>query len=939
LKRSDTPNDLPRFAELNAEYEILRELGRGGTAVVYLARERELNRTVAIKVIRATYIEDDEAAARLVREARVVAGLQHPNIVMLYGTRRLQDNSLALIMQYVPGHTLKNEIRVRGALPFDQAARVLEDLGRALAHAHRHRIVHRDIKPENVYLDDESGTARLSDFGIARTWDSQSDLTLPGTAIGTPAYMSPEQIDGGVLDGRSDIYSLGLIGYEMLTGATPWAGESLYSIIYKQKNEPLPSLAERRPGIPEPLLRAIEGALRKDPAERWAGARQFLAALNGATAAPGAPGVGDTVTEEATSPVLATDPAQATSPDPAASHPAAAIADSETIRYERPTPLVPLAPDRPAAAAAAGPVAFASPPPSGRRRAVLVAIVLMVVLAGAAAALAISQWAVGREAERAGDGGDGTGMIVAQDGADAVGGAPVGLAPEAAADDSIAAIFGDTAFTGPEGQMSSGPGAGMIAFALLGDLQQGLVGDTFAQPVVVRVEDSGGRPVSGVVVRFAVAAGDATLTRDTAVTDAAGTAQTRWIPASAGRHVVEARVDGLSGRRSIFEARALPRPVQVAAADSQAAGDAGSGTTTTRSGTDPRPLAIRGGLATGGVHTCQLTPEGTALCWGGNDSGQLGDGSASRRPAPVRVAAPEPLATMAAGVSHTCGIGVSGSAFCWGANAAGQLGDGSQSARSRPVRVATNARFTAVAAGSSHSCALDADGRLYCWGQNTYGQLGDGSRTDTATPVRAGGNWTFRSVAVGWSHTCALTREGAAFCWGSNIAGQLGDGGTAHRNTPTQVTGGHWYSAIAAGSSHSCGLVRDGRALCWGDNANGQLGNGTRVSSASPLAVAAPEPFTALAVGGVHTCGLTRDGAAWCWGRNTHGQLGDGTTEDRTRPVPVAGDLRFTALYASGAHTCGTAASGERYCWGYNLEGQLGDGTRQNRTNPVPSGR
>ncbi len=279
-------DELPRFTELEAEYEILKELGRGGTAVVYLARDRELGRSVAIKVIRATYIDDEEAAARLAREARTVAGLQHANIVMLYGTRRLRDRSLALIMQYVAGRTLKSEIAARGPLPFEQIDHVLTDLGCALAYAHRNRIVHRDIKPENIYLDDESGVARLSDFGIARSWDTRSNLTLPGTALGTPAYMAPEQIDGGVVDGRSDLYSLGMVGYEMLTGETPWDGESLFGIIYKQKHEELPALAERRRGVPEAMRCAIEGALHKDPERRWADASEFLAALGGLVTQP-----------------------------------------------------------------------------------------------------------------------------------------------------------------------------------------------------------------------------------------------------------------------------------------------------------------------------------------------------------------------------------------------------------------------------------------------------------------------------------------------------------------------------------------------------------------------------------------------------------------------------------------------------------------------------
>ena len=279
MNRPAEPNDLPRFAELNAEYEILRELGRGGTAIVYLARDRELAREVTIKVIRATYVEDDEAAARLVREARTLGRLQHPNIVALYGTRHLPDGSLALIMEYVPGHTLKSEVRQHGPLPHTQVTRVLADIAHGLAYAHRQHIVHRDIKPENIYIDQDTGIARLADFGIARTWDVDSSLTLPGTAIGTPTYMSPEQIEGGQLDGRSDLFSLSLVGYEMLTGRRPWEGESLFSIVYKQKHEELPSLAAQRPDVPAKLRSTIERALRKEPEDRWPDADAFLNAL------------------------------------------------------------------------------------------------------------------------------------------------------------------------------------------------------------------------------------------------------------------------------------------------------------------------------------------------------------------------------------------------------------------------------------------------------------------------------------------------------------------------------------------------------------------------------------------------------------------------------------------------------------------------------------
>jgi len=285
--------EIPWIPELADDYELVRELGRGGTAVVYLARDRELGRDVAIKLIRPAYVQDEDAVARLVREARTVGRLQHPGIVMLLGTRRLGERGLALILQYVPGETLKSRIQRTGPLPFPEVERVLRDLGNALEYAHAHRIVHRDIKPENVYLDEGSGIARLADFGLARGWDSDSGLTMPGTAIGTPTYMSPEQLEGGEIDGRSDMFSLGLVGYEAVTGEQPWAGESLYSLIHKQKHENLPPIRKRRPDTPDHLIRAVEGAIAKDPADRWPRARDFLNALSGkspgATRAPNAP--------------------------------------------------------------------------------------------------------------------------------------------------------------------------------------------------------------------------------------------------------------------------------------------------------------------------------------------------------------------------------------------------------------------------------------------------------------------------------------------------------------------------------------------------------------------------------------------------------------------------------------------------------------------------
>jgi predicted Ser/Thr protein kinase len=275
--------------EFGPEFEILRLLGRGGVSVVYLARDRMLGRTVAIKVIDDRYLGDAEALDRFRREARLLAQLQHPCIVPVHGARRLADGRVALVMQHMEGPTLRELIRRQGPLPFARAEQVLRDVAEALAYLHRRGIVHRDVKPENIYVELDGTHAFLADFGIAKPLDGDSGLTLTGVVLGTPTYMSPEQIDGAWLNGQSDLYSLGLVGWEMLTGRRPWGGETLYTVIYKQKHEYLPLLEQLRPGIPEHLREAVERALLKDRALRWPGADAFLQQLGPSAPAASAP--------------------------------------------------------------------------------------------------------------------------------------------------------------------------------------------------------------------------------------------------------------------------------------------------------------------------------------------------------------------------------------------------------------------------------------------------------------------------------------------------------------------------------------------------------------------------------------------------------------------------------------------------------------------------
>jgi serine/threonine protein kinase/uncharacterized protein YecT (DUF1311 family) len=269
----DFPSDL---RSLETEYELVRELGQGGMAAVYLARHRGSDRVVAIKAVRARYLDDPDAIKRYSREARTVAGLDHPNIVRTEAIRQIDDRAVAIIMEHIPGGTVRDRLREFGSLGAEDAEWILRDVANALGYAHRQGIVHRDVKPENIFLDATRRRALLSDFGIARTIDTESGITLFGAALGTPQYMSPEQIDGEIVDGRSDIYSLGVLGWELLTGRRPWAGESLYGVIYKQKHEDLARITSVRPRVPANLLFAIEGAMVKDKARRWQTIDEFL---------------------------------------------------------------------------------------------------------------------------------------------------------------------------------------------------------------------------------------------------------------------------------------------------------------------------------------------------------------------------------------------------------------------------------------------------------------------------------------------------------------------------------------------------------------------------------------------------------------------------------------------------------------------------------------
>jgi eukaryotic-like serine/threonine-protein kinase len=268
---------------LAAHYDVERVLGHGGMGMVVLGRDRTLDRAVAIKVISPEIDVTPRHRQRFLQEARIIAKLRHPNIVAVHAVGETHG-LLYFVMGYVPGESLRDLLtRDRCCTP-GRAAGILRDLADALAFAHERGVVHRDIKPENVLLDHETGRAMLGDFGVAQALaaDGGERLTRPGVVVGSPQYMSPEQAAGERdLDGRSDIYALGLVGYEMLTGEPAFSGTNLVAVLTKQLTEPPPPLGPRVPDAPPAVVATIMRALEKDAEDRWQDASEMVRALDG----------------------------------------------------------------------------------------------------------------------------------------------------------------------------------------------------------------------------------------------------------------------------------------------------------------------------------------------------------------------------------------------------------------------------------------------------------------------------------------------------------------------------------------------------------------------------------------------------------------------------------------------------------------------------------
>ncbi len=344
-------------------------------------------------------------------------------------------------------------------------------------------------------------------------------------------------------------------------------------------------------------------------------------------------------------------------------------------------------------------------------------------------------------------------------------------------------------------------------------------------------------------------------------------------------------------------------------------------------------------IGTGDRHVCFLLENGQVWCQGGNNHGQLGDGTTTDSKTPVQVIGIDNAISLAIGTFYSCAVLTDHTAKCWGNNNYGQLGDGTTTDQHTPVVVMQDsstvlANVLQLSAGYHHPCAIVGtaeSNKVKCWGENNQGQLGDGSTTDSLYPVTVSGISDAKQVVSNRGYrgdnSCALLNSGKLFCWGRNDYGQIGDGTTDERHSPVEITLGEEVLSVDLGGSynyfHSCALLISGKLKCWGDNSKGQLGDGTTTSSNSPVLVTDISSAIGITTGYQLSCAILSSGDVRCWGDNRYGQLGNGTNRQSLHPQTVL-EIKAMKIQATYYHAFAITQENFLMGWGDNFYNKLG---------------
>jgi alpha-tubulin suppressor-like RCC1 family protein/serine/threonine protein kinase len=731
------------------DYRIVRVLGVGGMGTVYLAHDERLERQVALKVIAPHLAHDTGFRQRFEAEVRSAAAIEHPNVVPVY-TAGSTNGSVFLAMRFVDGTDLRALLRESGPLQVSLALKILTEIAAALDAAHAAGLVHRDVKPANILIEGapEVGQTYLTDFGLTK--GSHAQLTATGQWIGTLDYVAPEQMAGGRVDARTDVYALGCVLYEMLSGSVPFSGDDMQKM-WAQANEPVPALV----GCDGAMNAVIAQATAKDPAQRFPSAGSLAKAAR-ATAAGTVEHVDSSSTRSIHRPApLRTEQATTTMPAP---------------RRERPrTP-------------------GSSRVSSGRTAAIIAAVI---VLAGGmiVAAFVAGGKTGGTESHAVGSGRDtqiAAGVyhslaLTPPGRLYAFGLNQYGQLGNTANDTSGKPNARPTLVALPG---ASGPGI-QVATGYVHSLALTSTGQLYAF----------GENHFGQLGNPTNERSDNPNPTPTLVT----------LPGASGKITQIAA----GGNHSL----ALTSTGQLYAFGENAFGQLGNATNLGSEEPNPTPtlVTLPGAsgkitqIAAGAYHSLVLTSTGQLYAFGSNRYGQLGNptkgGSGKPSATPTLVTLPGasgPVVQVAAGYIHSLALTSTGQLYAFGENAFGQLGNatnlGSEEPNPTPTLVTlpgASGKITQIAGGGRDSLALTSTGQLYAFGKNQFGQLGNatnlGSEEPNPTPTLVtlpGASGKITQIAAGARHSLALTSTGEFYAFGENQFGQLGDATNLESEAP-----------------------------------------------------------------------------------------------------------------------------------------------------------